>query len=55
MGQMPGPSYPFQWPGDSPPEQRGWWRWFVFGVVALSLLVLVGLVAIACTGVTARP
>jgi hypothetical protein len=49
MGQMPGPSYPFQWPDtpsspDEPPEQPPWRRWFVLAIAVLGLLVLGGVV-----------
>jgi hypothetical protein len=51
MGQIPGPSYPFQWP-DSPPaaedaprERPMWWRWLLLACVALLLVVLIGIVA----------
>ena len=51
MGQIPGPSYPFQWPDsqptskDSPRERSTWWRWLILACVALLLFVLVGIVA----------
>jgi hypothetical protein len=53
MGQIPGPSYPFQWPDsptateDAPRERPGWWRWLLLACLALLLLVLVGIVAIS--------
>jgi hypothetical protein len=51
MGQIPGPSYPFQWP-DSPPtsedtprERPRWRRWLLLACLALLLIVLAGIVA----------
>jgi hypothetical protein len=53
MGQLPGPSYPFQWSSepsspDQPPEETSWRRWFILAIVLLGLLVLGGLVISAC-------
>ena len=58
MGQLPGPSYPLQWPDtpqspDEPPERPEWWRWFVLAVVVLGLLVLGGVVISVCSSALA--
>ena len=59
MGQMPGPSYPFQWSGEpsspgEPPEQPEWRRWFVLALIVLGLIVLGGVVLSVCSGAIAQ-
>lgn len=50
MGQLPGPSYPFEWSDNPPPERPDWWRWFVLAGVLLLVLVLFALVATSVGG-----
>ncbi|MFN8539038.1 MAG: hypothetical protein U0232_16375 [Thermomicrobiales bacterium] len=59
MGQLPGPSYPFQVPDDplspsEPPERPEWWRGFVIALVVLGLILLGGVVFSACNSAFAR-